>query len=244
MSSNNPDITASDIITDVENRLDTPGISTSVYLPWVSYAYQKTYQAITYAGQRAKETFFGAYIEVDLTNGTAEYTISDIVPRFGGIIKVEIKYGNSEDVWNRAKELPSISDWKIQNNVDTTYRSKTCPLYYVLKDTIGFIPTPPSTDTSNATARIWYVQRPYQITSGSDVVDLPYRFIYPVNDYVQAKAIMKENEDYAQAAQVEANFRLQLDQITALVENEFNENEGRFVKIDSSDSLYANPQRR
>ena len=40
MSSNNPNVTAANIVTDVENKLGDTNLGTSVYLPWISYAYR------------------------------------------------------------------------------------------------------------------------------------------------------------------------------------------------------------
>lgn len=240
----NPDITASDIITDVENRLDSPNISTAKYLPWVSYAYQKLYQALIGSGQRVKEELFGNYIEFDLTNGTAEYSLETNIPRYGGTIKVEIKYGGTSDDWVRARKIPSLANYDIQNNVSTSYRGKSDAIYYIIQNKIGFIPTPPSTDSGTPVARVWYIRRPFQVTAGTDIIDIPYRFIYPLVDYVQAKAIMSENEDYNQAAQMEANFRQQLVEVAEAAVSEFDENDGtNFIQVSSNSSLFSNPFR-
>lgn len=241
----NPDITVSDIVTDVENRLDSPSISTSTYLPWVSYAYQKLYQALIGAGGRVKEELFGNYVTFDLAAETAEYDLETYIPRYGGTIKVEIKYGGTGDDWIRAKRLPSLANYKIQNNSTTNYRAKSDALYYIIQGKIGFIPTPPSTDSGTPSVRIWYIKRPYQLTASTDVIDIPYRFIYPLVDYVQAKAIMSENEDYTQADKIEANFRQQLIEVADAANSEFDENDGtNFIQVSANSSLYSNPLRR
>lgn len=243
MSNNNPSITVSDITTDVENRLLSPGISGSVYIPWVSYAYQKTYQALLGVNQRVKEELFGNLISVTLTPGTAEYSVSTNIPRFGGIIKVEIRYGASGDDWERAERLDSVAHWKIQNNVSTNYRSKTSPLYYIIEDIIGFIPTPPSGEsTQTPTARVWYIQRPYQITLTTDVIDIPYRFTYPIVNYVQARAIERENEDYDVALSIERKFEQELENIATAASSEYSEEEQtNFVRVGSDSGLYEDP---
>lgn len=244
MSANNPSVTASDIITDVEARLGTPNISTTSYLPWVSHAYQRTYLALMNTNQRVKEELFGNLATFDLTNGTAEYSLSTNIPRFGGIIKVEILYGGTGDTWKRAKRIDSLANWEIQNNATTTYRSKDNPLFYILKDKIGFIPTPPSTDAGASQAKVWFIRRPYQITDGTDVIDIDYRFIYPIVNFVQARAIEMKNEDYGQAAQVEAAFRRDLEEIAIMASAEFDENDNtNSVGLSSHSALFDNPFR-
>ena len=243
MASNNPDITVSDITTDVEARLGTPNISASVYLPWVSYAYQKTFQALLGVGQGTKEKLFGELASFNLTAGVAEYSLETNIPRFGGIIKVEVKYGGSGDDWIKATQLPSISMWTNQNNVSTSYRSKATALYYLLNDIIGFIPTPPSTDSSTPLARVWYIKRPYQLTLVGDIIDIPYRFIYPVVNYVQSKAVEKLNEDYTQSTLLERKFQSELEQIAIAASSEFDENAGNFIQDPGADMFYNNPIR-
>ena len=243
MSTNNPSVTASDIITDVEARLYSPNISSTVYLPWVSYAYQKLFAALASTNQRVRENLFGNLIQFDLIGGTAEYALSTYIPRFGSFIKGEIRYGASGDDWVRLKPLGSIANWEIQNNVSTSYRPKTGALYYLLEDAIGFVPTPPSGDSGTPTVKIWYVRRPYQINLGTDVIDIDYRFIYPITDYVQAKAIEREAEDYAVAGQVDAKFERQLEEVAQNADAEFNENEIETVYRASDSPLYSDPLR-
>lgn len=244
MASNNPSITAADIITDVEARLGTPGISTTNYLPWVSYAYQKTFQALINAGQTVKEELFGNYSAITLTNGTAEYALSTIIPRFGGFIKTEILYGGTGDQRVRINKLRSVSQWQIQGNVSTSYRSKSEPLFYLLEDTLGVIPTPPVADVANAILYAWYVRRPYQINLSTDVIDIDYRFIYPIVNYVQAKAIQAKFEDYSEARTVEAQFQQELEQIAIAAASEYNENdETNAVEISADSMLFDNPLR-
>jgi len=244
MSSNNPSITVSDIVTDVEARLGAPNISTSVYLPWVSYAYNRTYLALMNSDARVRERLFGNYVELTLTNGTAEYSLSSKIPRFGGIIKIEVKYGGTGDDWNRASRLDSLSNWKIQNNVSTSYRGKNVPLYYVMEDTIGFIPTPPSTDSGTPYARVWYVRRPYQLTLSTDVIDIEYRFIYPIVEYVQAKAIQRANEDYGDARAVEQEFKNLLDEVCDVATAELSDLEGGdSIAVSSDSQIFENPFR-
>lgn len=242
MSANNPSITAANIITDVENRLGNPNISTSVYLPWVSYAYQKTYAALANVGQEVKERLFGNYTTYTLTNGTAEYALSTILPRFSSVIKLEILYGGTGDQRVRLSKLRTISGWDNQGNVSTSYRPKTSPLYYLLEDTLGIIPTPPASDSSQGVLYAWYVRRPYQITDGADVIDIDYRFIYPIVNYVQAKALQKENEAYATSGEIERLFLGELEDIAEAAASEYNENEGEFVQ-DTSTVLHENPLR-
>jgi hypothetical protein len=186
MSANNPSITASDIITDVESRLGAPNINGADYLPWISYAYQKTYAALANAGQGVKDALFGAYITLPLVNGTTEYSLSTNIPRFASVIKIEVQYGASTDQRNTAGRIRSIAHVSNMGQISTTYYAKTSPMYYLIDGLIGFIPTP-----DGGTAYIWYIKRPYQISDGADVIDIDYRFIYPIVNYVQAKAIEK-----------------------------------------------------
>lgn len=243
MSSSNPDITASDIITDVEARMLNPNLSSAIYLPWVSYAYQKTYQALAKSSQAVKERFFGTSTTFDLTAGIAEYSLETNIPRFGGIIKVEIKYGKTGDDWERATFLESLSDWKIQNNTSTSYRGKASPLYYVIGDTLGFIPTPPASESDQTPqAKVYHINRPYQITLTTDVIDIPYRFIYPIADYVHARAVQRLNEDYSASRIIESNFIGQLEEVAEAAASEFSENEeSNFVKIPGTSPIFNNP---
>jgi hypothetical protein len=236
----NPDITASDIITDVEGRFSSsPSLSASRYIPWISYAYQKVYQAIISVNQTAKEEIFGTKVDISLnTNTPNEYSLETEIPRFGGFIDVQIKYGATGDTYNRAKRLKSMSHWTNWDNISTTYRSKLEPLYYKLGDTLGFIPVPPE---SGATAKVFYVKRSYQITEEDDVIELPYRFLYLISDYVHARALQAVNEDYATAGQIENNFRSQLEDLKEAVASEFNENDGTDAIQRNDDDLFTNP---
>lgn len=241
MSSNNPDVTAADIISDIEARMASPGLSTSIYIPWISYAYQRTFQAITKVGQQAREELFGDTDTITLnTTSPNEYTITNEIPRFGGLIKVEVKYGATGDVYNNARRLRSVANWRVMANVSTTYQGKTTPLYYLLGNTIGFIPVPPE---SGAIAKIYFIKRPYQITNGTDVIDIPYRFLWPIPEYVHAKAIQRVNEDYSTAAKVEAEFNAMLEEVSLAAGGEFNENDGTNGVEDADDMLYSDPLR-
>lgn len=246
MSTNNPNIIASDIISDIEVRLGNSNLDTSEYLPWVSHAYQRLYRAIVAAGQQAKEVYFGDDVTFNLSSGTGEYSLSTNIPRFGGIIKVELKYGGTGDDWVKVARLPSINNYEqVMNNTSTVYRAKSSPLYYILQDVIGFIPVPPGADAGTAQAKVWYVKRPYQIDNGSDVIDIPYRFLEPLNDYVQAKAIQAENESYSESLEIDRVFEAKLKQITEQVVNEFGEYEGHdSIQPMSGSKLYNNPLRK
>jgi len=241
MSSNNPSVTASDIITDVEARLATPGISTATYLPWISYAYQRTYQALANTNQQTKEELFGVAGTISLTQSTLEHSITGSIPRFGGIIEVAIKYGASGDTRNKAKRMRTKAFWDNIDNVSTSYRSKTEPLYYIQGGSIGIIPVPPE---AGAIAYIDFVQRPYQLTAGTDVIDIPYRFQYPVVNYVQAKAIEATNEDYSQGEITERKFLRELEEVAIAAESEMTENDGiNAVEISANSPLVGDPMR-
>jgi hypothetical protein len=235
MSASNPSITASAIITDVESRLGSPNISASDYYPWISYAYQKTYAALANAGQGVKEALFGNYTTIPLVSGTTEYSLSSNIPRFASMIKLEVLYGASGDLRNTAGKVKSIAQIPDMSHISTTYYSKTSPYYYIIEDTIGIIPTP-----DGGTAYVWYIRRPYQITDGADIIDIDYRFIYPIVNYVQAKALEKENEDYQAAALIENKFERELEQIAITASGEYNEEDGDSVE-DSSSALNDNP---
>lgn len=242
MSSNNPSITASDIVTDVESRFPSAvNISTAIYLPWISYSYQRTYQALVSVGQEARENLFGAKAELTLVNGTAEYALSTYIPRYGSFIKGEILYGASGDQWVNLSHIRSVAQWRIMNNVSTSYRAKDEALVYFLADTIGFIPTPPASDSSSAQAKIWYVKRPYQINSATDVVDIPYRFIYPVVNYVQAKAIEKKYQDFSTGRDIERRFKEELEEVAEAASQEFDENTGAAIEVSPNSQLYNDP---
>lgn len=241
MSSNNPDITAADVITDVETRLGDTNLDATDYLPWISYSYQKVYHAIVSAGQQAKEKFFEDNATIALDVDTLEKDISTDIPLLGSISKIEVKYGASGDTWNPATKLPSTAHWANLHNVSTQYRNKTNPLYNITGNNLLVIPVAPE---SGAVAYVRYIKRPYQLTASTDIIDLPYRYIYAVIDYVHARAIVSENEDFAQAQVVENNFQAELAKITELVVNEFNENDGTSaVQVDTTASIFSNPLR-
>lgn len=218
MATNNPDITASDIITDVEARLMTPAISSSKYLPWISYAYGRVFLTLLRARREIAEQFFADnYLLTLNTNNPNEYILTDYIPRFGGMLKVELKYGDTNDQWVNIAQLPSISTYDILQNNTTAYRGKSSAIYYLVGGKIGFIPVPPE---SGATARIYYIKRPYQIDSVDDTIDIPYRYQYPIVDYVQAKAIQTANQDYSTSQVLEDRFRQQLEEVAISADSE------------------------
>lgn len=238
MATSNPTYTAADVITDVNSRfVGGTNLSASIFLPWVSYANQKLYRAIISIGQRAKEAIFGDRADITLSVGTLEYALSTNIPRFGGILKVEVQYGATGDVYNPASPLVSITNWKSLDQVSTTYQSKTLPVYYLRRDFIGFIPTPPE---SGATARVWFVRRPQQINLTTDEIDIPYRFLYPIVNYVHSKAVMRMNEDYTTADRVEANFNRELEEVAEMVADEFEEGVDG-IEVSSDSELFTNP---
>lgn len=236
----NPSVTPADVISDVEGRFaSSPALSSSRYMPWVSYGYQRTFNALSQVGQKVRENLFGELATLSLNTTTPnEYDLTTEIPRFGGFIKVEVKYGATGDVYNQAGFLSSLSHWNNQDNVSTTYRSKLTPLYYKLGNTLGFIPVPPE---SGALAKVWYIKRPSQLTDVADVIDIPYRFLYPLYDYVHARALQAVNEDYSASSQIESNFRLQLEEIQQSAASEFNEHDGSSaVEVNASDVI-VNP---
>jgi hypothetical protein len=218
MASNNPNVTASNIISDVEARLMTPAISSNTYLPWISYAYGRVFLTLLRARREIAEQFFAdSYLLTLNTTNPNEYTLTDYIPRFGGMLKVEILYGATGDTWINAAQLPAISTYDILQNNTTQYRGKSSCIYYLIGGKIGFIPVPPE---SGATARIYYIKRPYQIDSTSDVIDIPYRYQYPIVDYVQSKAIQTANQDYSTSQILEDRFRQQLEEIAISADSE------------------------
>lgn len=239
MSANNPSFTASNVVTDIEARLRTPGISTSTYLPWVSTAFNRVWQKLEAIGQEAKEEYFGAYISLSLTTTSPnEYSMNTEIPRFGGFMGVQVKYGATGDLRNPATRLRSVTQWSNWDNISTTYRTKDKPLYYKFGDVLGFIPVPPET---GGTAKIWYVKRAFQVTDGADVLDIPYRFLYPIFTYVQARAVERAYEDYPTAKALDRQFEQELEAVAQAAASEFDENQGGSVEVDSNDSMYDDP---
>jgi hypothetical protein len=244
MSTNNPTVTAQNIIDDVFIRLGEHSIQAASCLPWVSYAYQKLYLTIVSAGQAAKERYFGDTATFNLTPGDGDYTITDHIPLFGSFVKVELKYGKSGDDWVKASQIRSLSDWEIESNQTTQHRTKNNALYTQFGNTLRIIPVPPATETDQTPqAKVLYIKRPYQITALSDEIIIPYRFTFPIVNYVHARAIETENEDFSQAAQVELRFERELSQVAEFVDSEINENEGNFVSISTSSNLFGDPMR-
>lgn len=240
MSANNPDITASNLISEVEADLNNPGVSATTYLPWVSQAYQKTFLALLKCGQRVKEALFEDSATINLSLNTLEITLTTQVPRFGGLVKIEVKYGATGDDWNPGKNLISSSNWRNLHNVSTQYRNKTSPLYLQSGTNLMVIPVPPE---AGATAYIRYIKRPYQITAGTDVVDIPYRYLYPVVNYIKAKAIQTVNEDYQNSNAIENRFLQELEEIQEAAMSEFiNENDGTdSVQVSTDSNLFNDP---
>ena len=240
MSEDNLDLLVSDIITDVEARMGNPNISTSIYLPFINTAYARTYFALMGTGRAVKEELFGEYALVTLnTSSPNEYDLIDLAPRFGGMIKLEVKYGGTDDIYKKATRLKSLADWDM-SHVTTDYIAKATPLYYILGKKIGFLPVPPE---AGAVAKMWYVKRPYQLSESTDIIDIPYRFTYPIVNYVHAKAIQKENEDYKNSLNIENVFKNELEELSQFVEGEYNENEGSEVEDSSNSGFYENPLR-
>lgn len=243
MSETNPEVTANDLITEVEARMGTPAIAQASYLPWISYAYQKTYNKYQGIGQHVRETFFGTLATVTLQAGVNEYLLSDTIPLYGGFIKGQIKYGGTSDDWVRLKVLRSLSKWEDQTNVTTSDWPKASALIYFLKDYFGIIPTPPTDDAGTPSAKIWYVKRPARITAAADVLDLPYRFLYPVVSYVHGMAVMAENEDYTNSLRIEARFDKDLEEAAIAIDSEFSEYEQGNRVEETDESLYTDPFR-
>lgn len=239
MSSNNPTLLVSDIISDVEGRLASPGIPTATYFPWVSTAAQRVYQALASLGQEAREKYFGTSGTIALTQSTLETSITGSLADFASFIKVEVLYGASGDTRNTATKLRSPAQWGNLNNVSTTYRAKQEPLYYQSGDYIGIIPTPPE---SGANAYVRYVKRLPQYTLAGDTISIPYRFTWPITEYVQAKAIQKVNEDYSTSQQIENNFERHLEEIILRAADEINENDGtNAVELSAESQLLDDP---
>lgn len=233
---NNPSVTAADIITDVEARLLNPAISSSIYLPWISYAYNRVYLTLLRSRKEIAEQFFGdSYTLILDTDSPNEYVITDSIPRYGGILKVEIKYGAAEDSWTNISQLPSVSTYNILQENTVTYRAKSSAIYYIIGQKIGFIPTPPET---GAQAVIYYIKRPYQISASSDVIDIPYRYQYPIADYVQSKAIQRANQDYSASQVIEDRFRQQLEEVAISADSEV---VGSSNILYQGSGLYDNP---
>jgi len=226
MSSFNPDVTINDIIADVEARLTSPNLDVSFYLPIISSAAGRIYQSIIALGQDAKEKFFGANGTISLTQSTLEHNIFTSLEDFLSFIDVEVLYGATEDTRNTATKLSSPSKWGNKANVSTTYQSKAAPLYYQSGDNIGIIPVPPE---AGAIAYVRYVRKIPQYTDGADVVNIPYRFIWAITDYVQAKTIQRVNEDYSASRQIENDFDRHLEDIANMAASEINENDGSNV---------------
>jgi hypothetical protein len=239
MSSFNPSVTINDIIADVEARLSSPNLDVSFYLPIISSAAQRVYQAIISLGQEAKEFYFGADEEISLTQNTLEHDIYTDIPDFDSFVDVEVQYGASGDTRNHATKLRSPSQWNNKANVSTTYRAKESPLYYKSGDNIGVIPTPPE---SGAIAYVRYVRKIPQYTDGLDVVEIPYTFMWAITDYVQAKAIQRVNEDYSTARQIEEDFDNHLQEITERAADKVNENDGtNSIEISTGDAIFDDP---
>lgn len=239
MAEQNPDLLVSDIITDVEARLNAPDLATSVYLPWISTAAQRIYRALCALGQEGKERYFGASGTISLTTNTLEHNILSSISDFGGFIDVEVLYGATGDTRSKATKLRSVSQWRDLSNVSTDYRSKVTPLYYQSGNNIGIIPVPPE---SGAIAYIRYIRKLPQYTDADDVINIPYRFSWPIYDYVEAKALQRTNEDFSTSRQIEMDFRADIDDLTQMAADEINENDGsNRVEVSSNSTIFDDP---
>lgn len=239
MASNNPSLTVNDIITDVEGRLNSPNISNALYFPWISTSAQRVYRALCALGQEAKERYFGASDTINLSTSTLEHDILASIPDFGGFIGVEVLYGASGDTRVRATKMRSVSQWEDLSNVSTNYRAKQNPLYYQSGNNIGIIPVPPE---SGAIAYVRYIRRLPQYDSADDVINIPYRFTWPIYDYVEAKALQRANEDFSTSREIEDRFRVDIQEITETAADELNENDGtNAVEVSANSAILDDP---
>lgn len=53
-----------------------------------------------------------------------------------------------------------------------------------------------------------FIKRANHFDAGTDAIDIPYDFLWPLTGYVQAKAIIRVNDDYHTAMQFEMKFDL------------------------------------
>lgn len=243
MSSNNPTITVSDLIEEVDTRLGGTNLDTSDFLPWASYSQLKTYNAIIAAGQQAKERYFETEDTLDLSTSVLEIDITSQAPDFGSVVKIEVKYGASGDDWNPASKMASSANWRNLHNVSTTYRNKTSPVYNITGDSnLMVIPIPPE---DGAQAYIRYISRPYKLTLATDTIVIPYRFTYLMTDYIYNRATIAENEDISAFRALDADFEAKLRKLTEEVTNEFNENDGTSgIRVSGSAPIFRNPLMR
>lgn len=128
------------------------------------------------------EDLYAEISSADLVADQREYLLPQddtTTPFAGGLIKIqriEVTYDGS--TWKVAEHIrfnqittPTILDSDID-----IYYSKSFPKYYIKDRALWLVPTPDSTDSvaaSNAGLRIFWTERPDELTSSSSIPDLP-----------------------------------------------------------------------
>lgn len=209
----NPEYTVADVISDVNGRLRNPGVGAEIITPWVSYAYNRLYNKLLNVNQQVKEQLFGAYTTIDLEEDVAEYVITEHAPRYSSLVKYEIHYGTNQIT--SGKSIYSIA--KSPNNVITG--GSGTPRLYRYGNNFAFYPIP-----GEGTAHLWYIKRGKQLTQSTDVLyDIPYRYLYPIMDYVEGRVIARINEDYGVLGTLEREFERKMEEVAMMADGEISE---------------------
>lgn len=121
------------------------------------------------------ESYFGEKdTTIDLVNGTDSYSLPDLdaddISRVMRIRRIEIAYDGT--TFYRA--LPIHITQLPQSNFIGSYFTNVNPRYYIFGNKLFLLPTPTSS-VSNA-VRIWYIQRPDELSEDDDTPAFPKQY--------------------------------------------------------------------
>lgn len=197
-------VTLSTIRTQVRSYLDEPTAAdwTDVELNrLINQRYHRLFSAITTVFEDYRITFATA----DLVANQQEYTLP---ADFFKIRRIEINYdiSNSDSQNQKATPVSGVDGIRTQlgdTNGSTILRN---PVYYILGDTIGFLPIP--TKSGEEAIQMWYVPVLPDLTSDSSTVDIPYpeRYYHVIAEGAAGDAYRFGEQNSSEADKYDSKF--------------------------------------
>ncbi len=178
-------MTTAELVTDLENYLGAGvDVDSTGLTRWLNDSYMYIVDEIV----KVNPDYFAKASTADTISGQQEY---DLPTDFERALMVNIQ---TDGTWLKAIALPSGSINRIDDSANTTdsLTSTATPYYYILKDNIGFFPTP--TETGDENIKLWYVYTPNELSSSVDP-EIPAKYHHLLKIGAKANYLGRDGED-------------------------------------------------
>jgi len=187
-------------IRNITDETSTADPTDAMITNFINYRYQDLVGRI----MNVREDYFGTTdATLDTVADQEEYTLpvdSNSRNKVKEIKKIEIAYDGSN--YNIAYPIDLNEKYSTESDTNAAYTQNN-PRYYIFGNKIGFSPIPDSSQTNNI--KIWYIPRPDDLSTGTDIPILPDEY-HKLIAYGAAADLRKRDDNFRAAQNYEKDY--------------------------------------